>query len=153
MQTQRLVSRPPIIADPGILLDHQVGYTQRVQTRRDVQSTLAPTDDENGRIRTLEIDRFLPCSFPFPMVRLLVAQRPDLFWMAFQIVQICKHTMRLPLELLAGGDGDGDESSYARAKTDGGFEREEELDPRDIGERCLELRMDIFVELEIGQLR
>ena len=27
MQTQRLVSRPPIIADLGILVDHQVGHT------------------------------------------------------------------------------------------------------------------------------
>ena len=86
MQTQRLISRPPIITDPGILVDHQIGHTQRVQTRRDVQSTLPPADDENGRIRPFEIDRFLPCRFPFPVVRLLVAQWPDLFWMAFQIV-------------------------------------------------------------------
>jgi len=86
MQAQCLVSRPPIITDPSILVDHQIGHTQRVQTRRDVQSTLPPADDENGRIRPFEIDRFLPCRFPFPVVRLLVAQWPDLFWMAFQIV-------------------------------------------------------------------
>jgi hypothetical protein len=152
MQTQRLVSRPPIITDLDILLDHQVGHTQRVQTRRDIQSTLSPANDENRRILPFETHLFLSRSFPFSVVRLVVAQRPDLFWMAFQIVQICKQGMRLPLKLLPR-DGDGDKSDYARAKTDGSFEREEKHDPSNIRERRLEFRMDILVKFEIRHLR
>lgn len=60
--------------------------------------------------------------------------------------------MRLPLKLLPR-IGDGDEFDYGRAKTDGSFESEEKLDPRNIRERRLEFRVDIFVKFEIGHLR
>jgi len=67
-----------IVADSGLLVDDQRGYTDALQPRRDLKARVPRTDDEHSRITARKLNLFAADLFPSTMIGLIIPERTDL---------------------------------------------------------------------------
>ena len=78
MQAQRLVSIPPLVSHPRVLVHNQRRNIQGLQSSAKVQSALTASDNEDIRFDALKFDLLLFLFHPLPVVRDVVSQSPGL---------------------------------------------------------------------------
>src|SRR5688500_2463610 len=110
IQTQRIISHLPIIANILVLLHNQRGYSQYLETRSDIQTTVTSTNDQDGRILICKLNLLLSLLLPERMTRRGISQVTDLLWKSLQILQIGKHYVCFPFAV-----GGGHKSGNAKA--------------------------------------
>jgi hypothetical protein len=133
VQIQRLVPLPPGVADPRVLVDHEVADTQMREPRRDLHAPLPRPDDQHLRVLVRKLALPPPLLEPVPADVPKVAAGPDALGEALEALELRRDRDGAPAAV-AGVH----EPRDAAAGRDGRLEREVEHDPREVGVRLLE---------------
>jgi len=67
-----------IVADSGLLVDDQRGYTDELQPCCDLKARVPRADDEHSRIIVRKLNLLAADLFPSTMIGLIIPERTDL---------------------------------------------------------------------------
>lgn len=168
MQTEGVVSLPPVIPYPIVLLDHECRDVQCLQPGSNPKPALTASDEQHrGSLGLVFLGPSKLCSCfpgrePVRIGRVKVPESPDLLWEADERIEVREHDVRLPLQLVQALDDrravdwlllrERHEPRDPRAVSGLGLEGEHQAEPDEVGERRLELGEGL-VEREVGELR
>ena len=98
MQTERLVTLSPQVADTGLALDNQTLHTEILEPRCELESRLSASNDQhNGLlVRPLAIVLPLPLLRPRPVLRFLLPKWASQLWEAMETLKTREDRVRFP---------------------------------------------------------